>query len=158
MTVFDQTLIRAVPRLYRATEHALIGEASGTVPTPVPAFVRFGSWVGGDRDGNPFVTAEVTRRTLAVQADHALSALQVSVERVGRTLTADASDSAGVACPAPKSLERDAVAMPDVFTEIVRVLPGNRTDRRCSSSPSACKATRAGRAEYSYSDRRRTDR
>ena len=50
--------------------------------------------LGGDRDGNPFVTAEVTRRTLALQAEHAaLSALRISVERVGRTLTADQADT-----------------------------------------------------------------
>ena len=72
MTVFDETLFRAVPRLYRATEATLVGDASGSVPTPVPAFVRFGSWVGGDRDGNPFVTAEVTRQAVATHAEHAL--------------------------------------------------------------------------------------
>ena len=151
MTVFDQTLIRAVPRLYRATEHALIGEASGTVPTPVPAFVRFGSWVGGDRDGNPFVTADVTRQTLALQADHALSALQVSVERVGRTLTADQADT-----PPSRALQealaRDAVAMPERFTEIRTGSPGEPHRQRMLVIAHRLQATRAGRAEHSYPD------
>ena len=150
MTVFDQTLIRAVPRLYRATERALIGEASGTVPSPVPAFVRFGSWVGGDRDGNPYVTAEVTRRTVAVQSEHALGALQVSVERVGRTLTADRADSPGSRA-LTESLERDAVAMPDVFTEISTGSPGEPHRQKMLVIAQRLKATRAGRAEYSYS-------
>lgn len=149
MTVFDQTLIRAVPRLYRATERALIGQASGTVPSPVPAFVRFGSWVGGDRDGNPYVTADVTRRTLAVQSDHALTALQVSVERVGRTLTADRMDS-----PASRALvealERDAVAMPDVFGEIRTGSPGEPHRQKMLVIAERLKATRAGRTEHSY--------
>jgi len=149
MTVFDQTLIRAVPRLYRATEHALIGEASGTVPTPVPAFVRFGSWVGGDRDGNPFVTAEVTRRTLALQAEHALSALQVSVERVGRTLTADQADT-----PPSRALQealaRDAVAMPERFAEIRTGSPGEPHRQRMLVIAYRLQATRTGRAEHSY--------
>jgi phosphoenolpyruvate carboxylase len=151
MTVFDQTLIRAVPRLYRATERALIGEASGTVPSPVPAFVRFGSWVGGDRDGNPFVTAEVTRKTLAVQSEHALKALQVSVERVGRTLTADRTDT-----PASRALtealERDAVAMPDTFSEISTGSPGEPHRQKMLVITERLKATRAGRAEHSYAN------
>jgi phosphoenolpyruvate carboxylase len=151
MTVFDQTLIRAVPRLYRATEHALIGEASGTVPTPVPAFVRFGSWVGGDRDGNPFVTAEVTRRTLALQADHALTALQVSVERVGRTLTADQADTPPSRA-LREALERDAVAMPERFAEIRTGSPGEPHRQRMLVIAHRLQATRSGRAEHSYRD------
>ena len=151
MTVFDQTLIRAVPRLYRATERALIGAASGTVESPVPAFVRFGSWVGGDRDGNPFVTAEVTRRTLAVQSEHACQALQVSVERVGRTLTADQ-----VITPASRALtealERDAVAMPDIFVEIRTGSPGEPHRQKMLVIAHRLSATRAGRAEHSYAD------
>ncbi len=151
MTVFDQTLIRAVPRLYRATEHALIGQRSGTVPTPVPAFVRFGSWVGGDRDGNPYVTAEVTRQTLAVQADHALSALQVSVERVGRTLTADQADTPPSRA-LTDALARDAVAMPQRFAEIRTGSPGEPHRQRMLVIAERLRATRAGRAEYSYRD------
>lgn len=151
MTVFDQTLIRAVPRLYRATERALIGSASGTVQSPVPAFVRFGSWVGGDRDGNPHVTAEVTRRTLAVQSEHACKALQVSVERVGRTLTAD-----HVATPASRALtealERDAVAMPQAFAEIRTGSPGEPHRQKMLVIAERLKATRAGRAEHAYGD------
>lgn len=151
MTVFDQTLIRAVPRLYRATEHALIGAASGTVPTPVQAFVRFGSWVGGDRDGNPFVTADVTRRTLAVQADHALSALQVSVERVGRTLTADHADTPP-SRELQEALARDAVAMPERFDQIRTGSPGEPHRQRMLVIGHRLQATRAGRAEHAYQD------
>jgi phosphoenolpyruvate carboxylase len=117
MTVFDQTLFRAVPRLYRATEATLIGDASGSVPTPVPAFVRFGSWVGGDRDGNPYVTAEVTRQAVATHAEHALRWLRAAVLRVGRTMTLDAGDT-----PASRelmeSLAADSVAGPVAFDEV----------------------------------------
>jgi phosphoenolpyruvate carboxylase len=129
MTVFDQTLIRAVPRLYRATERALIGDRSGTVASPVPAFVRFGSWVGGDRDGNPHVTADVTRRTLtADQRDTPPS----------RALT--------------EALERDAVAMPHRFAEIRTGSPGEPHRQRMLVIAERLRATRSGRAEHSYRD------
>ncbi len=150
MTVFDQTLIRAVPRLYRATERALIGDDSGTAPSPVPAFVRFGSWVGGDRDGNPYVTAEVTRRTMAVQVGHALQALEVSVERVGRTLTAD-RDSTPASRALTEALDRDAVAMPDRFADIRTGSPGEPHRQKMLVITERVRATRAGRREHAYS-------
>jgi len=60
---FNETLFEAVPdlldKLERALAHAYPGESF-----QVPSFFQFGSWVGGDRDGNPFVTNDVTRSTL----------------------------------------------------------------------------------------------
>ena len=87
MTAFDETLFRVVPAVYRELDRALSAQ-SGAQPTKVPAFIRFGSWVGADRDGNPFVTAQVTRETAIIQADHALRALEAATIRVGRSLTA----------------------------------------------------------------------
>src|SRR5205823_9259560 len=46
---------------------------------------------GGDRDGNPNVTAAVTLQALGVHAEHALAALEAVARRVGRSLTADAA-------------------------------------------------------------------
>jgi phosphoenolpyruvate carboxylase len=60
---FNETLFDAVPdlleKLERALAHGYPGEAFQVGP-----FFQFGSWVGGDRDGNPFVTNEVTRGTV----------------------------------------------------------------------------------------------
>jgi phosphoenolpyruvate carboxylase len=57
LAVFEQTLWDALPRFVRQVDAAL------GAPLPVDAApLRFGSWIGGDRDGNPNVTPEVTRR------------------------------------------------------------------------------------------------
>ncbi len=57
------TLWQVVPQLFRDLRTALTRNY-GEFPFEIHRFVRFGTWIGGDRDGNPFVTAEVTRKTL----------------------------------------------------------------------------------------------
>ena len=56
-------LWEAVPRVHSALRTALARHYPG-VSFRIPAFLTFGSWMGGDRDGNPFVTADVTAATL----------------------------------------------------------------------------------------------
>ena len=60
---FNETLFEAVPDLLDKLERAL-SHAYPDRTLQVPPFFQFGSWVGGDRDGNPFVTNEVTRSTI----------------------------------------------------------------------------------------------
>lgn len=90
MSVFDETLFTTIPHVYRRIDDVLRGEESGASAPIVPAFVRIGSWVGGDRDGNPFVTAQVTREAAGIAAEHVLRGLERAIERIGRTLTLDA--------------------------------------------------------------------
>ena len=61
LVVFEQSLWDAVPRYLRSLDRALRKHTGRALPLDV-APVRFGSWMGGDRDGNPHVTPEVTRR------------------------------------------------------------------------------------------------
>ncbi|MBN8205542.1 phosphoenolpyruvate carboxylase [Microbacterium esteraromaticum] len=93
MGVFDETLFTTVPHVYRRIDDALRGEGSGSSAPVVPAFVRIGSWVGGDRDGNPFVTASVTREAAEIASEHVLRGLERAIERIGRTLTLDAEST-----------------------------------------------------------------
>lgn len=90
MAVFDDTLYTAVPHVYRRVDDALQGPAAGGRAPVVRPFVRVGSWVGGDRDGNPFVTASVTRKASAIASEHVLLGLARTTSRIGRTLTLDA--------------------------------------------------------------------
>jgi phosphoenolpyruvate carboxylase len=60
---FNETLFEGVPDLLDKLERAL-AHAYPDERFQVPPFFQFGSWIGGDRDGNPFVTNEVTRSTL----------------------------------------------------------------------------------------------
>jgi phosphoenolpyruvate carboxylase len=63
---FDQTLFEVLPEIHREVEICLEKNYS-TKQWDVPNFLRFGSWIGGDRDGNPNVTPEITWETLHKQ-------------------------------------------------------------------------------------------
>lgn len=80
---YDATFLREIPRLYRALEEALPGEQ-------LAPFFRMGNWIGGDRDGNPFVTAETLRMALQRQAATALQHYLSEVHQLGGELSMSA--------------------------------------------------------------------
>lgn len=61
LVVFEQSLWEALPQYLRAVDRALVATTGSPLPRDV-APIRFGSWIGGDRDGNPSITPEVTRQ------------------------------------------------------------------------------------------------
>jgi len=60
LLIFEQTLWDALPRYLHSLDAALRAATGRSLPLDA-APIRFGSWIGGDRDGNPYVTPEVTR-------------------------------------------------------------------------------------------------
>ncbi len=90
------TLVHVVPQLYRDLEEATAEVYPGAI-IPIPPFLSFGSWIGGDRDGNPFVTPAVTAEALRIMREAALGFLE---GRLGE-LAGRVSLATSVAGPAP---------------------------------------------------------
>ena len=101
-----ESLFEAVPKAYSFFEKALRKHygvnADGTAAVRVPSFIRFGSWIGGDRDGNPFVTADVTEWTVHRQMQAALEEYRSRVLELRQTLT----HSSDWCTPSARFLER----------------------------------------------------
>ena len=73
-----------MPTLYRNLERALnavYGDVGGKGGIRIPCLLRFGSWIGGDRDGNPFVTPETTALALRLQTQEILREYLRRIER-----------------------------------------------------------------------------
>ncbi|MCF3933074.1 phosphoenolpyruvate carboxylase [Acuticoccus sp. M5D2P5] len=68
LAYYDYTFLAEVPRLYHMMEDALETNGNGAAE-PLPTFFRMGSWIGGDRDGHPFVTADVLDEATQLNSD-----------------------------------------------------------------------------------------
>jgi phosphoenolpyruvate carboxylase len=121
--VFDETLFEVVPTLYRKLEAALLGASSiGTRPPGFRTFIRWPTWVGGDRDGNPNVTAEVTAAAVEIQAEQAIRALEDATRRIGRSLTMS-EESTPPTTGLVERLVRDRSRFPAAAAEILTRAP-----------------------------------
>ena len=87
LDIFDATLFDTIPLVYRRFDDWLLGKKAGLVPPRCPAFFHPGSWIGSDRDGNPNVTAKVSRQVARKFSDHVLTALEARTREVGKCLT-----------------------------------------------------------------------
>lgn len=88
---FHESLFQAVPETYRYLEKAVervYGEAlADGQPVRVPNILRFGSWIGGDRDGNPFVTPDTTALALRLQSREVLRHYLQDIAKLSHVLT-----------------------------------------------------------------------
>jgi phosphoenolpyruvate carboxylase len=154
MAFFDATLFTVAPRLYRVLDEALdpatrraMGPAtdsgrSGTRPPLVPSFLHWGSWIGGDRDGHPGVTAEITEKTLRIQADHVLRGYEAVATRLMQTI-AVATSSERVARPLASRLARDAEDLPETDRQLRRRFPDEPYRQRFGFIAERLRRTRA---------------
>ena len=85
LSFYDYTFLHEVPRLYGALEDQLAAEDGST--EELASFLRMGSWIGGDRDGNPFVTAEVLQGTLRLHSARVLRYYLDELHELGSELS-----------------------------------------------------------------------
>ncbi|MDQ3266954.1 MAG: phosphoenolpyruvate carboxylase [Myxococcota bacterium] len=117
--VFERTLMDAIPRIYRALEDALERYYPGQ-SFQVPSFLRFGTWIGGDRDGNPNVTAEITRAAFSRQRATAIGRLVRDVEALGRELSVSAARAGEVPPALAEAIEAERERLPEVAARVHR--------------------------------------
>ena len=72
ISFYDETFFAELPRLYAQFEDQLTAAFPEQDDWSLPPFFRIGSWIGGDRDGNPFVTADILRAGLRLQSTAAI--------------------------------------------------------------------------------------
>src|ERR1700704_5520219 len=96
LSFYDYTFLHEVPQVHCSLEDRL-NEGESASRGELASFLRMGSWIGGDRDGNPFVTAEVMRGTLRLQSSRVLRFYLEELHVLGAELSlaahlADVSD------------------------------------------------------------------
>ena len=107
---FHESLFEAVPQTYRYLEKAIkrvyATDSSATLPVVPGGLLQFGSWIGGDRDGNPFVKPATTVRALRMHMREILIAYLEKVDKLGSRLTHSAR-LCGFSSGFLESLEQD---------------------------------------------------
>ena len=86
LAYYRYTFLSAVPRLAMALE-ARLSRAGGQEPRVPPTLLRLGSWIGGDRDGNPFVTAATLDYAITAQAAVAFAHYLEEIHLLGGELS-----------------------------------------------------------------------
>jgi phosphoenolpyruvate carboxylase len=160
LAFFDETLFSVVPRVYREADAALDGRAvgrrvapdgpaeatdagrTGTRPPRAEPFLSWESWIGGDRDGNPAVTADITERTLRIHADHVLRGYEAVATRLAQTIAA-ATPADRLARALAGRLARDAELLPDLDRQLRRRYPDEPYRQRFGFVAERLRRTRA---------------
>ena len=120
MNYLDDAATGALPEvlqeLNRIAHELGVGDKLNPTDTPL----SFGSWIGGDRDGNPFVTPEVTKNVLTLQRGHAIKDLQSILKHLAEDLSISDRIS-----PADdqiwESVEKDLTTLTDLDSRLKRI-------------------------------------
>ena len=97
---YDVSIFQTLPVLYREISEALKASYGVEIePVDLPLVLYFGSWIGGDRDGNPFVTPQVTRDAIQLARGHLLRYYQRQLDKLIDLLTSSAQQ-----CPVSDTL------------------------------------------------------
>ncbi len=158
LAIFDDVLFTSVARFQRAADRALdpapgtrpprseavAGDAgrTGTRPVEVPAILRFGSWIGADRDGHPGVTADVTLGAARLAVEHLLRGYEAVATRLMATLAArvppERLDRA-----LENQLARDAEELPETVRQLRGRFPDEPYRQRMGVIAERLRRTRA---------------
>jgi phosphoenolpyruvate carboxylase len=101
LAYYRHTFLSEVPRLYADLEDLLDQEFPGEEPWQLPPIIRIGSWIGGDRDGNPFVDRDVLVHAVLQQTGVALDHYLTEVHELGAELPI----SSGMADVSPQLMD-----------------------------------------------------
>lgn len=101
LTYYETTFLREIPKIYAELEDSLAGN-------PVASFLKMGQWIGGDRDGNPNVTAKTLEYAVSRQAEMVLRHYLTEVHYLGRELSVSA-----LLLKFPKKMQELAASSPD---------------------------------------------
>ncbi|HEX2910323.1 MAG TPA: phosphoenolpyruvate carboxylase [Chloroflexia bacterium] len=113
---FENSIFRMVPRLYRELENALLKYYPGE-PFVLQPYLRFNNWTGADRDGNPFITSQVTAQTARWQKDVVLKLYQRSLDQLSIYLS-NSTRRAPVSPELDASLAADRRRMPKLAIQL----------------------------------------
>ncbi len=109
---FRENIFSCLPELYRDLENAIkqVYPESRGDSLNLPNIIQFGTWVGGDRDGNPFVTPEITRNALRMQQLEVLQEYARRVEHLSKIFTHSA-DQVELSPEFVESMSKDEIRM-----------------------------------------------
>ncbi len=125
---FRDSLFKAVPLTYRAARRAA-RRVFANDDLDIPAFIHFGSWIGGDRDGNPNVTAAITSWALRTQSIEVLKEYQQRLSGLYQLL-GHSSRFCGISPVLLASLERDADDFPELAEWVDQRFPSEPYRRK----------------------------
>lgn len=142
LVYFRSTLIHVIPAIYRDIEEAAT-EIYPEASIAVPSFLTFGSWVGGDRDGNPNVTPDVTVQTLNLMRDAALQTLESALGDLAGRISVSTLVTSPIAALQPM-IERDREHFPELADDLAHLNADEPYRQALTLLRERVRATRSG--------------